>query len=67
MPEYARRLVNVNAQQTTVTVGREVILDLKRLQLAIEETEGRKPTMSEIIRRALDAMASLTAPAGRTS
>ena len=49
------------ADTTTIAVRRAELLDLKRLQLAAEITEGRKPTFSELIRRALDA---LTATAG---
>jgi len=41
---------------TTVAVKRSELLALKRLQLAIEETEGRKLSMSQLIRRALDAL-----------
>jgi len=47
---------------TTIAVRRAELLDLKRLQLAAEEAEGRKPTMSEIIRRGLDALAATAQP-----
>lgn len=43
---------------TTISVRRPELLDLKRLQLAAEVDEGRKLTMSQIIRRALDALAA---------
>lgn len=44
------------AETTTVAVRRAELLDLHRLQLAALEAEGRKPSLSDIIRRALDAL-----------
>jgi len=53
------------ADRTTIAVRRAELLDLKRLQLAAEETEGRKPTLSEMIRRGLDALAAAGTAAAR--
>lgn len=45
---------------TTIAVRRAELLDLKRLQLAAEVAEGRKPTLSDIVRRGLDALAAMS-------
>jgi hypothetical protein len=44
-------------RSTTIAVQRAELLDLHRLQLEAEIAEDRKPTLSQIIRRALDAYA----------
>jgi hypothetical protein len=43
------------AATVTIAVRRAELLDLKRLQLAAEIAEGTKPTLSDMIRRVLDA------------
>lgn len=42
---------------STIRVDRDVSLDARKLQLRIEEAEGTKPTLSDVLRRALDVFA----------
>jgi hypothetical protein len=48
------------SETTTMAVRPAELMDLNRLQLCAEEAAGRKPTPSEIIRRALDAQAAMS-------
>lgn len=57
----------MSTETRTIRIDRAVVLEARRAQLRAEESEGHRPSLSEVFRRGLEALASRTAPTGRTS